>query len=140
LKGTKDKGLTFHQGKDAQRHDQNGDHQIGDGQRHEEVVGHILQPALPGDGQADQDVPGRRSQDEDEGQQGPVVVGIEGHVLGGGGEGDIPGDIPPGHQQLIMPTAGICTRLLLLLLLLLLPEDQVLRAGPILATAVVVGT
>jgi len=66
LKGTKDKGLTFHQGKDAQRHDQNGDHQIGDGQRHEEVVGHILQPALPGDGQADQDVPGRRSQDETE--------------------------------------------------------------------------
>lgn len=63
-----DKGLTFHQRKDAQRHDQHGDHEIGDGQRHKEVVGHILQPALPGDGQADKDVPGRCSQDEDEGQ------------------------------------------------------------------------
>lgn len=75
--------LTPDQGQNPQRHDEDGDHQVGDGQRHEEVVGDILEAALPADGQADEDVAGGGADGEDEGRQGPPVVG--GVVLVGGG-------------------------------------------------------
>jgi hypothetical protein len=37
--------------RDSQRHDQDGDHQVGDRERHQEVVGHVLEAALPADRQ-----------------------------------------------------------------------------------------
>lgn len=65
---------TCDQGENAERHHQHGDHQVGDGQRHEEVVGHVLQSTLPADGQADEDVAGRRRRHQGQRQQRPVVV------------------------------------------------------------------
>lgn len=66
--------LTCDEGEDAERHHQHGHHQVGDGERHQEVVGHVLQPPLPADGQAHQDVAGRRRRHQRQRQQRPVVV------------------------------------------------------------------
>jgi hypothetical protein len=67
--------LTPDQGQDSQRHDQDGDHQVGDRERHQEVVGHVLEAALPADRQADEDVAGGGADSQDQSRQGPPVVG-----------------------------------------------------------------
>ena len=51
---------------DGQRHDEYSDEQISGGQRHEEVVGHILETSVPADGEADEDVADGRRRDEDD--------------------------------------------------------------------------
>lgn len=65
---------TFDEREYADGHDEHGDHEIGDGQRHEKVVGDILEPAFPRDGQTDEYVAGGRGQHQEHGQQGPPPV------------------------------------------------------------------
>lgn len=66
--------LTFDEREYADGHDEYGHHEVSDGQRHEEVVGDILQTALPRDGQADEYVAGGRGQHQEHGQQGPPPI------------------------------------------------------------------
>jgi len=49
---------------DGERHDDDGDEQVGDGQRREEVVGHVLQAPVSGDGRAQQRVAEHRRDDD----------------------------------------------------------------------------
>ena len=66
--------LTYEGLDDGQRHDQDGGQHVGQGERHEEVVEHVLQFALHLDGQAHQDVAGDGHDDDDEeAEHGPVV-------------------------------------------------------------------
>jgi len=58
---------------DGERHDEHGDHEVGDGQRHDEVVGDGLQRTLRPDAEADQSVAERRRQRKHDQQQRPGV-------------------------------------------------------------------
>lgn len=66
--------LTSYECEDPQRHHQDGDHEVGDGQRHEKVVGDVLQPPLPTNGQANQDVAAGRADGQTYGRKAPPVV------------------------------------------------------------------
>jgi len=48
---------------DGKRHDDDGDQEVGDGERREEVVGHVLQTTFGSDGDAEKNVSERRGDD-----------------------------------------------------------------------------
>ena len=50
----------------GERHDEQRDEQVGDGERHEEVVGHVLQAPLPAHGDAHERVANNAGDDEDD--------------------------------------------------------------------------
>lgn len=77
--------LTSDECKDPQRHHQDGDHKIRDGQAHQEIISNILQPPLPSDRQAHQDISRGCSQDQDERQHRPPIVELFRLVLASGG-------------------------------------------------------
>jgi len=58
----------------SERHDENGDHDVGDRQRHDEEVGGRLETSLAVDAEDDQDVAEHRQDGEDEQNQRPEVV------------------------------------------------------------------
>lgn len=74
IKSADGASLTFDECEYTDGHDQDGDHEISDGQRHKEVVGDVLQPTLPRDGQAHKYVSSGRGQHQEHGQQGPPPV------------------------------------------------------------------
>lgn len=66
--------LTSDERKDPQRHHQDGDHKIRDGQTHQEIISDVLQSSLPGDRQAYENIPRGCSQNQDERQHRPPIV------------------------------------------------------------------
>lgn len=103
--------LTSDKRKDSQRHHQNGDHKIRDGQAHQEIISNVLQPPLPDNRQAYQDIPRGRSQDQDERQHRPPIVEVLRAVLASAGartrrlQVDLAGirgsDVPQGQRVII---------------------------------------
>ena len=58
---------------DGKRHDEDGDHDVGDGKRDDEVVGQRSQLFLAVDTQTHEEVPKHCEQREDEQQERPVA-------------------------------------------------------------------
>lgn len=58
--------LTPDQCQDSERHDEDGDHKIGYGEWHKEVVGDVLKTTLPTNGQTYEDVAGGGSDGENQ--------------------------------------------------------------------------
>jgi len=58
---------------DGKRHDEHGDHDVGDGQRHDEVVGGRAQRRLAADAQHDQRVAEQRQRRDHDQHQRPVA-------------------------------------------------------------------
>jgi len=66
--------LTSDEREDAQRHHQDSDHEIRDGQTHQEIISDVLQASLPGDRQAHQDISRGCTENQDQRQHRPPIV------------------------------------------------------------------